>query len=115
MASLTSTWLSNNDVIVCFKGLHSGALHHHVTRVTMGHPKEGGISHMSQDSVAIWSEETLDGRFIGCFRILHLGEQIAQDQTVRSYATRCEAEEAARNALRLAKATSSGADMASPA
>ncbi|AIF45963.1 hypothetical protein HY57_01115 [Dyella japonica A8] len=66
---------------------------------------------MSRDSVSIWSEEAPDGRFVGCYRVLHQGVQIAQDRTTRAYATRHEAEEAARSAANLARDAQGNADM----
>ncbi len=69
---------------------------------------------MSRDSVSIWSEEAPDGRFVGCYRILHQGVQIAQDRTTRAYATRNEAEEAARSVVSHAMENRSNADLASP-
>lgn len=70
-----------------------------------------GLS-MSRDSVSIWSEEAPDGQFVGCYRILHQGIQTAQDRTARAYATRYEAEEAARSAASLARDARSSAEIA---
>jgi hypothetical protein len=67
---------------------------------------------MSRDSVSIWSEEAPDGRFVGCYRVLQQGIQIAQDRTTHTYATRHEAEEAARSAASLARDARGYAQMA---